>query len=128
MKSNKSFFSSLLVLAVIMMSFTFGPEGEKGDEATTNSEVVMDDGNDHCCCPPGWVLATYSPATDPASAWDNNGDGFVCAKNLVNTGHPSDGTPKGKGNYQDPEGTQLNINVKDNNQPCAEGAFNPCAN
>ncbi len=116
------------VLVAFLMSFTSGPESERADETTAKSEVVLNDGKDHCCCPPGWILVIPSASDDPAWNWDNNGDGFLCAKGFLNTGHPSDGTPKGKGNYSYDPLNQSSINIKDNNQPCSPDEFNPCAN
>lgn len=128
MKTSNQFLSMLAALVLIggiTMSFTLKGDGNPESEKATE-EVVSNDANDHCCCPPGWTLAGVSGADDPANAWDNNGDGLVCAKGFQTSGHPSDGTPKGKGNYSYEPLNQSSINVKDNNKKCKEGEFNPC--
>lgn len=128
MKTSNQFFSfflSLLFVGFVAMSFTLSGEGNPEDEKTT-AEVGIEDAKNHCCCPPGWTLAGVSDPNDPANARDNNGDGLVCAKGFEQSGHPSDGTPVGKGNYSYPDLNQSNINVKDNNKPCSDGEFNPC--
>ncbi len=119
MKPNKQILSALLVptavLAIVLMSFSVGSHGEIWHE--TNTEVNPD-AKDQCCCPPGWTVVGLFPG-DPATPWDNNGDGFICSKGAW----LGDETPKGKGN--DPLFDQSN--VKDNNNPCAADDFGPCS-
>ncbi len=127
MKPNTNFFFNLFapaLLLVLLMSFTLAvKELPAGDKASTTSEVTMNDAKDHCCCPPGWTLSNYQLGGRAETA-DRNGDGLICSKGFYQTDHPSNGTPNGQGNSPN---NPVPTNVKDNNTPCDEGEFNPCA-